>query len=226
MSYSKTNIQVNKIKQLIDLNGDKTNFDLTFNVKSINKEPFEAIVVSQSQLDSGIDFEYKKVNNGIISGNIINDKNVYQNYFLLLKSENPTECEIEITIKEIEPKMIIPPIVDQYENKVLKMNETTGITGLNWKNILIGVIVIFGIILLYYFYSQSSKTVATVNTTNDFGDSDNIISINDVAPTNEILNIDNIIDSSDSVSILDNNLKIENNFNENLFNKLNNVKMW
>lgn len=218
MSYNKTNIQVTKIKQLIDLNGDKTNFDLTFNVKSANKESFEAIVVSQSQLDSGIDLDYKKVTNGIISGNIINDKNVYQNYFLLLKSDNPIDCEVEINIKEIEPqKMVETSIDDNYQNTLLKSDNSRENSVFNWKNIFTGIIIIFGIILLYYLYNKSSSSVPTINTNNDYGDIDTIISINDIVPTNEILNI---VDSSETIPTLD------NNFNENLFNKLNNIKMW
>jgi hypothetical protein len=37
--------------QLIDLNGESTNFDIHFHVQSDNKEPFEISVVDQQKLD-------------------------------------------------------------------------------------------------------------------------------------------------------------------------------
>jgi hypothetical protein len=94
--------KLGKIKQLIDLNGDTTNFDLTFNVSSKDGSEFEALVVDQATLDNNPNIEYKKAP-GTISGNIVADKNVYQNYFLLLKSENPCECVVSTEIKNIPP---------------------------------------------------------------------------------------------------------------------------
>lgn len=92
---------VTEIKQLIELNGDKTNFEVDFNVKSKNNEPFKALVISESDLNSGKPIDYQIVKDGIISGNIVNDKGVFQSYFLLLKSDKPTECEVTIDIKDV-----------------------------------------------------------------------------------------------------------------------------
>ena len=100
------NIKLNSIKQLIDLNGDKVNFELTVQVSSENKEPFEALVVTQTILDSDQELKYKKVENGFMSINISNDKGVYENYLLLLKCDKAVNCEIKIDIKDIayDPK--------------------------------------------------------------------------------------------------------------------------
>jgi len=95
------NIKLTPIKQLIDLNGDKVNFDLTFNATSANKVPFDALVVTQKMLDSETPLEYKKVTEGTINGNIVSDKGVYDNYLLLLKSDTPVDCQITIDIKDI-----------------------------------------------------------------------------------------------------------------------------
>jgi hypothetical protein len=43
---------ISSIKQLIDLNGKSVNFHLSFSVRSLNKEPFDALVVTQEMLDS------------------------------------------------------------------------------------------------------------------------------------------------------------------------------
>ena len=102
MSRIQNRYNVNQIKQLIDLNKNKTNFELNFEVKSIDDSPFKALVISEANLNSGNPLEYKDVNEGHITGNIINDKGVYQNYFLLLKSDAPTECDVTIDIKDVQ----------------------------------------------------------------------------------------------------------------------------
>jgi hypothetical protein len=98
--------KLSKIKQLIDLNGDTVNFDLTFSAKSSDGSKFDALVVSQDQLDSGEPLEYKKAD-GSISGSIVADKDVYQNYFLLLKSDNPVDCEVKIDMKNIPTDQVL-----------------------------------------------------------------------------------------------------------------------
>ena len=103
--------QLSKIKQLIDLNGDKVNFELNFFVKSTNNAPFEAIVLDQEALNSEQPIEYKNVDTGELTGNIVWNKNIYKNYFLVLKSKEPCECDVSIEIQEIEPEkpQVIPP---------------------------------------------------------------------------------------------------------------------
>lgn len=92
---------VSKVKQLIDLNGDSVNFEINFKVSSHNKEPFDILVVDQATLDSDPNLEYKSVTNGIISGKVRKDKNIYQNHFIILKSNNPCECDVEIQKTEL-----------------------------------------------------------------------------------------------------------------------------
>ena len=84
------------------------NFELNFKITAKNGESFFAAVTTQETLDSGDQLEYQTVN-GTISGNIVSDENVYKNYFLLLKSDEPVEVEVTTEIKEIAPKL--PPII-------------------------------------------------------------------------------------------------------------------
>lgn len=152
MATNRQTHQIGKIKKLIDLNGDTTNFDITFRVASRNKEPFELLVVDQTTLDNTPNLEYKKVDNGAISGNIVHDKNVYQNYFLILKAENPCDCDVEIAKKEL-PKTLTPPQAPV--PSPLKGSKKSN-DGFNWVKILlvIGVIAVFGIGL--YLYSKKA----------------------------------------------------------------------
>ena len=118
MAVTKT-YTVNQIKQLIELNENKTNFSLTFDVKSKDGSPFKVLVISEADLNSGKPLNYQDVKDGYISGKVENDKGVFQTYFLLLKSDNPTECDVTIDIKEIP----INPEIQKQEMMYRRMEQ-------------------------------------------------------------------------------------------------------
>jgi hypothetical protein len=100
------------IKQLIDLNGDKVNFELQFKIDAKNGETFDALVVTQEIIDSGAELTYQKAE-GSIGGNIVSDKGQYQNYLLLLKADKPTEVNVIIQIKDLPPPAPAQPSVPE-----------------------------------------------------------------------------------------------------------------
>jgi hypothetical protein len=155
MSVDKKTYTLGKIKKLVDLNGDTVNFDINFRVKSKNNQPFEMLVVDQTTLDSNPNIEYKKVVNGEISGNLVHDKNIYQNYFLILKSENPCECEVEIQKKELPktPPPPVPTVMENYQN-----NDNSKKSWFKMKTILLIVLVIGILGYGYYWYSNRNKS--------------------------------------------------------------------
>jgi len=111
------------MQQLVDLNGDLTNFNLTFTATSQDGSPFEIVVVDQTALDNGnLDF---RVANGVISGNIIADKGIYQNYFLVMRAEKETRCDVVIEKREIpqntqqenNERKNNPPIIQETKSK-------------------------------------------------------------------------------------------------------------
>jgi hypothetical protein len=90
--------------QLIDLNEDSLNFQVEFTVTSLNNKNFYISVVDQKTLDAqGNNLEFKYVEDKTISGNILQDDNIYQNYFLCLKSNENAEVNVEINKKIIQP---------------------------------------------------------------------------------------------------------------------------
>lgn len=101
MTSTTKSYEITKIKQLIDLNGDSVNFDINFRVYTRDKRPFEMTIVDQATLDNNTSIEYQKVVDGDINGQIIEDKNVYKNYFIVLKAEQPCVCFVEIHKKEL-----------------------------------------------------------------------------------------------------------------------------
>lgn len=165
MSMNKT-IALSSRQQLVDLNGETTNFNLTFTVTSKNNEQFDLLVVDQTTLDNNPNLEFKRAN-GTISGNIISDKNVYQNYFLCIKAEKPCEVDVIIDKKEIEPVLenVSRPsnFISSSDSKPLppsRPSMTQHInqpSSTNWKMIGIVIIVIVGGIILYQMYSKNNN---------------------------------------------------------------------
>lgn len=139
------------MKQLIDLNGDLVNFDLTFTATTKDGSPFDILVVDQTTLDSNPVLDYKKAN-GTMSGNIIADKGVYQNYFLILKSDNPSECDVTIDIKEIPKREQIQNFQHPLQN-INQLKKPT--TRINWFIVL--VVIIACLLLFYYFYGNKKS---------------------------------------------------------------------
>jgi len=109
MPITTNKYNVSSVQQMIDLNGDAKNFKLKFTCKGRDDSvPFEVLVMTQAQLDNpdSKNLNYKKIN-GSITGEIIADKNMYQNYFLLIKS--PEDCQIEIVSDFEKLQDNIPP---------------------------------------------------------------------------------------------------------------------
>jgi len=166
MSVSKL-INLTNVQQLIDLNQDLTNFKLEFTIVSENNTPFNAVVASQAKLDSGEPLEFKNVENGSISGNIIADNGVKQNYYLVLKTEIPTKCKLEINIEEI-------PMNEKHNQQQEMKNNTeferymhahggksVETSFFSSKTFLLLSILVGGLVMYYLFYGKQNNTNAT-----------------------------------------------------------------
>ncbi len=144
------------MKQLIDLNGDITNFELTFTATSKDGSVFDILIVDQTMLDSNQPLEYKKAN-GTMSGNIVSDKGVYQNFFLILKSDTNCDCEVMIDIKEIEPKST----VDLTMNKRQPIQQGKPFS-INWNYVVCAIIAVGGGYILWNVYNKKPGTITDV----------------------------------------------------------------
>jgi hypothetical protein len=152
MSTLNQKYNVGKTMQLIDLNREATNFELSFKATSTNNEPFFMVVTDQSTLDDGTPLDFKNVN-GTINGTIRNDKNIYQNYLLVLKADTPCEVTIDIDFDQL------PDNIPQPQQEVAT-KEKDGYN-IPWRKIICVVVLIAGCALLYYFYRSKSKTITT-----------------------------------------------------------------
>jgi hypothetical protein len=179
MSVIQKLYKLSKIKQLIDLNENIINFELNFKITATNGESFFAAVTTQEALDSGENIDYQTVD-GTISGSIVSDENIFKNYFLLLKSDEPVEVEVLTEIKEIPPKQKpLPPQMMQqqppppsYPNDMMvenfsKKKKKSFFTTYNIILVVIG----FSICaylgwLLYKYYTQQQLATVVVKENN------------------------------------------------------------
>lgn len=90
--------QIDKHKQLIPLNGSTVNFSCFFEVKSKDKKPFNITIVEQGEIKPK---QYKLVDDGYINGQIESDGQ-FKSYFLVLKSQEPCECNVRVVVKPKE----------------------------------------------------------------------------------------------------------------------------
>jgi hypothetical protein len=228
MTTTTTTYNLTSIKQLIDLNGDKVNFEVQFKIDAKNGETFDALVVTQEMIDSGGDLNYQKAE-GSIGGNIISDKGQYQNYLLLLKAEKPTEVIVTIQLNELPPPQQpvpqqpvpqqpsnYPPNYSQpqpnYPYPYKKKNKV------NWVNIIfivIGVILLSFVVWMFYKYFTKEQIQSQIHPEIDTDKITNEIS--KIVDT-KINEFDNKLDHklSELGSDLDeNSKKISSSFGEN-----------
>lgn len=90
--------QIDKHKQLIPLNGSTVNFSCFFEVKSKDKKPFNITIVEQGEIKPK---QYKLVDDGYINGQIESDGQL-KSYFLVLKAQQPCECDVRVVVKPKE----------------------------------------------------------------------------------------------------------------------------
>jgi hypothetical protein len=97
--------KIGPVRTLIDMNGDMQFFKSTFKVTSNpsnSSRSFELLVLNQEQLDSEDPLQFKKIDE-YISGNIEVDSGAYQNHYLLLKSDTPMDCMVDIETIALHP---------------------------------------------------------------------------------------------------------------------------
>jgi hypothetical protein len=148
-------ITIDTIKQLVDINGESTNFKADFTVTAPNGDEFQLVVIDQNTLDGEAELKYQNVK-GSLSGSITADKNLHQNYYLVLKADHPIPVEIKIDFEELPlteleyNKEKIAPTPKASNNIISKTD------GINWKLILIISVLVIGGYFLYKFYLQNN----------------------------------------------------------------------
>ena len=154
---------LNKLKQIIDLNGDLVDFKLSFSAVSSTNENFYAVVASQSALDDEktVPLEYQLAN-GSISGTISVNDGIFQTYYLIMKSDTPNEVSvtlelepIKIEMTPIDVKPVVPKKVTFADTPPAKKS---GGVSRKWFFIVLGVVLlVFALFMLYRAIKPKNK---------------------------------------------------------------------
>lgn len=111
---------INNVQQLFPINNNLVNFHAKFLVKSLSGESFQGLVVNQQLLDSGDSLQFRPADQGIFSGEIKQDNNVADNWYLALKSTKPNKVTIQVQTVQV------PAAPVQSEQQVQQVARTGG----------------------------------------------------------------------------------------------------
>ena len=152
-------LELSKRHQLIDLNNDKVNFELKFNIVAQNSSVFHVVIMTQAEVDNYDNLEDidMRVAPGKISGSISSKENKYDNYILILRSgsEDPVHVEVIIDLEDAEPEVEKEKAVEEYPSYESSSSSNTespsnGKAPL-WRSTWFWVVVVVGVLLFSYF---------------------------------------------------------------------------
>jgi len=159
-----TTYSVDKTNKLIDLNGDKTNFRCSFKCESENGEDFYVAVADQNTLDNEtLNYTTSK---GRLAKTFTSNNNIYQNHFLVLKSDSPSNVTVTIDLQELPTKMPsdeevrkLEMIQQQAEQECVEQNTGSVEPKYNYTRIFLFCLVGIGLIsLVYYIYTPKKES--------------------------------------------------------------------
>ena len=148
------NYTIGKTHTVINLNKDAVNFDLYFKVTSLSNKKFKTIVVEQNELNNISDDSFK-IADGVISGNISMNENIFKEFFIVIASDE--EQEVEITLE------LSPFITDEPPKNDDTQYNLKNITKNNNKYYLYIGLGILSIVASYYLYKYFNKNESTTN---------------------------------------------------------------
>jgi hypothetical protein len=185
MAKDSQRLELTKRHQLIDLNKEKVNFELKFNIESETGGDFHVIIMTQAEVDNydNLDDIDMRLAPGKISGSISSKENKYDNYVLILKSETNMFVNVMIDLEDVEPLPVEPTPVESYPdyNSVLTTKQVDTAEPI-WKTTWFWIVLIVSFLLFSFFFynyvsvrkqnAEKSRQLSTVASTQ----------VDDVAP--------------------------------------------
>jgi len=136
--------RISNIPQMIDISGDALSSTIKCQVSSPDKIPFSVTIADQETIDSGAEFQYEDVVEGIYGVEIENNN---KQLYLILKSTIPSNINVDIMSKKSEHvNDIIKKSVDHDDSQDINEHEKST----SWSKIILIAIVV--IVLLYFVY--------------------------------------------------------------------------
>lgn len=160
-----TSYKIGKIQQLVDLSENHTNFKCTFKIVAPPDAVYNMLVVTQSQLDNDDFTPSFRKERGESGGEIIADKNVQENYFLILKSDDkPVDLEVFRNIEPLPDN--IPQMPIEHHSQQAEQPPKSKFAFLKNKYMWIGLAVIVLFVIIYFsFFFNKEEDNTVVNQT-------------------------------------------------------------
>jgi hypothetical protein len=98
-------LTLDKVKQLVDINGDLTNFKAVVAVMPKSEELYEFAFVNQTIIDNAEDFSYTRQTGPFNHSFTIND-DLYQNHFLCLRCPTPLDVDVKVMTEELPTNVV------------------------------------------------------------------------------------------------------------------------
>lgn len=108
MSQTTKTLTLDKVRQLVDLNGELTNFVARFIITPKTDAPYEYTIASQTMLDNSETLNFLPAK-GPVQKEFSIEEDLYQNHFLVLKSNSPHEVDIIIQREALPSKVVANP---------------------------------------------------------------------------------------------------------------------
>lgn len=188
-------ITLGPIKQLIDVNESLKNFIADFTIECDNE--FDVVVVTQTMLDDEDSIEYKHITTGTMSGRIVQDKNTFEHFFILIKSDNPSKAKIYINIEELNIPKDVPKdthVPKEPRLKNVKKNDDKRLYMLG-----LGIVIVASLFFYVVYRNTATDTSVASDKISNVNDSIDI-DINTIIPTKSFKDI-NIIDRINSLDL-------------------------
>ena len=187
-------ITLGPIKQLIDVNDSLKNFIADFTIECDNE--FDVVVVTQTMLDDEDSIEYKHITTGTMSGRIVQDKNNFEHFFILIKSDNPSKAKIYINIEELNIPKDVPKdthVPKEPRLKNVKKNDDKRLYMLG-----LGIVIVAS--LFFYVVYRNTSVTSVASSASATSDNVNVNDIIDIIPAKSFKDI-NIIDRINSLDL-------------------------
>ena len=139
--------------EMVDINRDIENFIAKFQVRSLDGQDFKCMVIEETPKPDQTEFNTSV--NGEFGGEIKAEYNNYKNYFLLLKSDQPRQVEVTISLQKLDKKPLPQP--PQQSSEQDQSIQQTHVKKSSLKNILIGVGILTVLAVGGYFYVTHGK---------------------------------------------------------------------
>jgi ATP-dependent Zn protease len=145
---------VSNLRQLIDINNDIVNFTASIKIEMENDGECQIAIITENNLSRSDGIDYKTVVGGIEMVVSNEKKNTFETTYLMIKSENPTRCNIEMNVKD--DGVIQEVRSNDTRERVGKTEHKKGSN--KQKFISVAVIILIIIIVSFFLYKNRNPT--------------------------------------------------------------------